>query len=84
MPAERRTWASLTSAEGAGDASAARRPRPRAPLSYPRGMARIGGRNTGIAWLAGVVCAGVIAGLVYLAAPMGPVMVTYFSGLLHR
>ncbi|MGN7861710.1 hypothetical protein ACTJI8_14110 [Microbacterium sp. 22303] len=47
-------------------------------------MARIGGRNTGIAWLAGVVCAGVIAGLVYLAAPMGPVMVTYFSGLLHR
>ena len=47
-------------------------------------MARIGGRNTGIAWLAGVFCTGVIAGLVYLAAPMGPVMVNYFSGLLRQ
>ena len=47
-------------------------------------MARIGGRNTGIAWFAGIVCAAVIAGLVYLAAPMGPVMVNYFAGLLHQ
>ncbi|MBS1698935.1 MAG: hypothetical protein JST25_11105 [Actinobacteria bacterium] len=44
-------------------------------------MARIGGRNTPLAWLSGVVCAGVIAGLVYLAAPMGPVMMTYFGDL---
>ncbi|MGN8026897.1 hypothetical protein [Microbacterium sp. 22242] len=45
-------------------------------------MARIGGRNTGVAWLAGVVCAGVVAGLFYLAAPMGPVMVKYFAEVL--
>ncbi|GAA4485594.1 hypothetical protein [Microbacterium panaciterrae] len=45
-------------------------------------MARIGGRNSGIAWLAGVLCAGVVAGLLYLAAPMAPVMVKYFADVL--
>ena len=45
-------------------------------------MARIGGRNTAIAWLAGVLCAGVVAGLFYLAAPMGPVMLKYFTDVL--
>ncbi|MBN9157207.1 MULTISPECIES: hypothetical protein [unclassified Microbacterium] len=47
-------------------------------------MARIGGRSTPLAWLAGVVCAGVVAGLMYLAAPMGPVMLKYFGDLLGR
>lgn len=45
-------------------------------------MARIGGRSTPLTWLAGLVCAGVVAGLVYLAAPMGPVMLKYFGDLL--
>ncbi|WP_295014790.1 hypothetical protein [uncultured Microbacterium sp.] len=45
-------------------------------------MAKIGGRNTAIAWFAGVVCAGIVAGLFYLAAPMGPVMVQYFGDVL--
>ncbi len=45
-------------------------------------MARIGGRNTAIAWFVGVLCAGVVAGLFYLAAPMGPVMLHYVAGVL--
>ncbi|MDQ4214183.1 hypothetical protein [Microbacterium capsulatum] len=45
-------------------------------------MARIGGRNTAVAWLAGLFCAGVVAGLFYLAAPMGPVMLKYFADAL--
>ncbi|MBS1672873.1 MAG: hypothetical protein JSS74_02785 [Actinobacteria bacterium] len=47
-------------------------------------MARIGGRNAVLAWLVGVLCAGVIAGLLYLAAPMGPVMMQYVSSLLGQ
>lgn len=45
-------------------------------------MARIGGRSTPLAWLVGVACAGVIACLMYLAAPMGPIMMRYFVDLI--
>lgn len=37
-------------------------------------MARIGGRNTAFAWLVGVVSLVVVVGLVWLAAPMAPVV----------
>lgn len=37
-------------------------------------MARIGGRNTAFAWLVGVVSLVVVVGLVWLAAPMVPVV----------
>jgi hypothetical protein len=45
-------------------------------------MARIGGRNTAVTWLVGVLCAGVIVALFYLAAPMGPVLVGYVTDVL--
>ena len=35
-------------------------------------MARIGGRSTGIALVAGLLCVSVLAGLAYLAAPLAP------------
>ncbi len=37
----------------------------------------IGGRNGWVAWPAGLLCAGVVAGLVYLAAPAVPSVVRY-------
>lgn len=37
-------------------------------------MARIGGRNTAFAWFVGVVSLAVVVGLVWLAAPMAPVV----------
>lgn len=37
-------------------------------------MAKIGGRNTAFAWLVGVVALAVVVGLVWLAAPMVPVV----------
>jgi hypothetical protein len=37
-------------------------------------VAKIGGRNTAFAWLVGVVALAVVAGLVWLAAPMVPLV----------
>ncbi|MFT4137108.1 hypothetical protein [Microbacterium sp.] len=37
-------------------------------------MARVGGRNTALAWLAGIGCVAVVAGLAFLALPMVPVV----------
>lgn len=37
-------------------------------------MARIGGRSTGMSWVAGVLCAAVIVGLLWLALPIVPVL----------
>ncbi|MDR6866698.1 hypothetical protein J2Y69_001291 [Microbacterium resistens] len=45
-------------------------------------MARIGGRNTALAWIAGIVCLGVVVGLGYLAAPMLPAIGQYLGDLL--
>lgn len=42
-------------------------------------MARVGGRNRGIALFAGLVCAGVLLGLLYLAAPLLPVTVEWVT-----
>lgn len=43
----------------------------------------IGGRNGWIAWPAGIVCAGVVAGLVWLAAPGVPGAVGFVGDLLR-
>lgn len=40
-------------------------------------MARIGGRNTAFAWLVGLASLAVVAGLVWLAAPMTPVVLAW-------
>jgi hypothetical protein len=40
-------------------------------------MARVGGRNLAISWIAGLLCTGVIAGLVWFALPIMPVMAEF-------
>ena len=37
-------------------------------------MARLGGRSTWFAWLTGLCCLAIVAGLIGLAAPLGPVV----------
>jgi hypothetical protein len=46
-------------------------------------MARIGGRSTWLAVPAGLLCAGVVAALVYLAVPMVPVAITWAGEALR-
>jgi len=46
-------------------------------------MARIGGRSTWLAVPAGLLCVGVVAGLVWLALPMVPVSVTWVGDTLR-
>ena len=46
-------------------------------------MARIGGRNSWIAWPAGLLCAAVVAALVWLALPMLPVSVAWVGDMLR-
>jgi len=46
-------------------------------------MARVGGRNTALSWIAGLFCAGVVAVLLWLAVPMGPVMVQFVGDTLR-
>jgi len=46
-------------------------------------MARVGGRNTALAWIAGLFCVGVIGGLFVLAAPFGPHLVQFVGDTLR-
>ncbi|MBD3943114.1 hypothetical protein IF188_15580 [Microbacterium sp. NEAU-LLC] len=46
-------------------------------------MARIGGRNSWIAVPAGMLCAGVVAALVWLALPMVPVSIAWIGDTLR-
>lgn len=46
-------------------------------------MARVGGRNPVLSWMAGVFCTAVVAALVWLAIPMGPVMVQFVGDTLR-
>lgn len=46
-------------------------------------MARVGGRNPVMSWIAGIFCAGVIAALLWLALPMGPMLVGYVGDTLR-
>ena len=46
-------------------------------------MARTGGRNSWIAWPAGLLCAAVVAALAWLAQPMLPVSVAWMGDMLR-
>lgn len=46
-------------------------------------MARTGGRNPVISWIAGIFCAGIVAALLWLALPMGPALVEYVGDTLR-
>ena len=46
-------------------------------------MARADGRNLAMSWIAGVICTGVVAALLWLALPMGPVMVQFVGDTLR-
>lgn len=39
----------------------------------------MGGRNLAISWIAGVLCAGVILGLVWLSLPIVPTMAQFIG-----
>ncbi|MBO0980413.1 hypothetical protein [Microbacterium sp. SD291] len=40
-------------------------------------MARTGGRNLAISWVAGLLCTAVIAGLIWFAIPIMPAMASF-------
>lgn len=46
-------------------------------------MARVGGRNLAMSWVAGVICAGIIAALVWLSMPMLPVLAEFAGDALR-
>ncbi|MGF3057028.1 hypothetical protein [Microbacterium sp. YY-01] len=46
-------------------------------------MARVGGRSSFLAWFAGIVCAGVIVGLLWLAIPVMPDAVQFVGDMLR-
>ena len=46
-------------------------------------LARIGGRNSWIAWPAGLLCAAVVAALAWIAQPMLPVSVAWMGDMLR-
>jgi hypothetical protein len=47
-------------------------------------MARVGGRNLGVSWVAGVICAGIIAALLWLSMPMVPMLAEFAGEALRR
>lgn len=51
--------------------------------SYGGAMAQVGGRNRAMSWVAGVFCAGVIVALLWLAMPMGPLLIEYAGDTLR-
>ncbi|WP_344819221.1 hypothetical protein [Microbacterium soli] len=44
--------------------------------------ARVGGRSTAASWIVGILCAAVIAGLIWLSLPAGPGMLAILGDLL--
>ncbi|WP_179297579.1 hypothetical protein [Microbacterium sp. SZ1] len=46
-------------------------------------MARVGGRNLAMSWIAGVLCTGVILGLLWLAIPIVPTLATFAGDTLR-
>lgn len=46
-------------------------------------MARVDGRNLGISWVAGVICAGIIGVLVWLSLPMLPFLAEFAGDALR-
>jgi len=46
-------------------------------------MARVAGRNVAIAWIAGLLCAGVVLALVWFSMPIVPVMASFVGDALR-
>lgn len=46
-------------------------------------MARVGGRNLAISWIAGLLCAGVILALLWFAIPIVPTMAEFVGQSLR-
>ncbi len=46
-------------------------------------MARVGGRNLAISWIAGLLCAGVILALLWFAIPIVPAMAEFVGQSLR-
>ncbi|MBO9627097.1 MAG: hypothetical protein J7484_12075 [Microbacterium sp.] len=47
-------------------------------------MARVGGRNLAMSWIAGILCTGVILGLMWLAIPIVPAMAEFVGDGLRN
>jgi hypothetical protein len=46
-------------------------------------MARVGGRNLGMSWFAGVVCVGIVGVLIWLSLPMIPILAAFAGDALR-
>ncbi|WP_194765101.1 MULTISPECIES: hypothetical protein [unclassified Microbacterium] len=46
-------------------------------------MARIGGRNSAMSWIAAVFCTGVVAALIWFAIPMFPTLEAFVGDALR-
>jgi len=46
-------------------------------------MARVGGRNLAMSWVAGVICVGIIGALLWLSMPMLPVLAQFAGDALR-
>ncbi|MGB3732360.1 hypothetical protein [Microbacterium sp.] len=44
--------------------------------------ARVGGRNRAISWIVGLLCAGIVGALLWLALPAGPGMLALLEQML--
>ncbi|WP_243229777.1 hypothetical protein [Microbacterium sp. CIAB417] len=47
-------------------------------------MARVGGRNPVISWIVGMLCAGVVGALLWLAVPAGPAVLEVVGNGLRQ
>ncbi len=54
------------------------------PPSYGEDMARVGGRNPVISWIVGMLCAGVVGALLWLAVPAGPAVLEVVGNGLRQ
>ncbi|WP_186307542.1 hypothetical protein [Microbacterium sp. 1.5R] len=46
-------------------------------------MARVGGRNLAMSWIAGLLCTGVVLGLVWFAIPIVPALASFAGDTLR-
>ncbi|MFS0854052.1 hypothetical protein [Microbacterium sp. 179-I 3D4 NHS] len=46
-------------------------------------MARVGGRNLAMSWVAGVICIGIVGALLWLSLPMLPVLAGFAGDALR-
>ncbi|MFJ2369442.1 hypothetical protein [Microbacterium sp. NPDC087665] len=46
-------------------------------------MARVGGRNLAMSWIAGVICTAVIGALIWFSMPMMPVLAAFAGDALR-